>query len=77
MVCGGTVSPREREMKLSRFLIVVDLMSQQNPVESMEGEWVELLQKMTTAKKKSIIHIQNKEKGNPCSAVCYYKLYGI
>lgn len=48
MVCGGIVSPREREMKLSRFLILVDLMSQQNPMETMEGEWVELLQKMTT-----------------------------
>ena len=48
MVCGGFVSPCERVMKLSRFLILVDLMSQQNPMETMEGEWVELLQKMTT-----------------------------
>lgn len=48
MVCDGFVSPCEHEMKLSRFLILVDLMSQQNPMETMEGEWVELLQKMTT-----------------------------
>lgn len=48
MVCGGIVSLCEREMKLSRLLILVDLTSQQNPMETIEGEWVELLQKMTT-----------------------------
>lgn len=47
MVCGGIVSPHEHSMKLSRFLILVDLMTQQNPMEAMEGEWVALLQKMT------------------------------
>ncbi len=38
MVRGGIASPCEGEMKLSRFLILVDLMSQQNPMETMEGE---------------------------------------
>lgn len=40
MVCGGIVSPCEGEMKLSRFL--VDLMSRQNPTETVGGEWVKL-----------------------------------
>lgn len=62
MVCGGIVLPREREMKLCRFLILVNLMSQVNPVETMEGEQVELLQKIITIlnwEKKTIIHVQN------------------
>lgn len=72
MVCGGIVSPREREMKLSRFLILVDLMSQQNPMETVDCEWVALLQKMTTIPncRNAMIHNQNTEKGNPCSAAC-------
>lgn len=44
MVCSGIVSPCEREMKLSGFLIPVDVMSQHNPVETLYGEWVDLLQ---------------------------------
>lgn len=44
MVCRGLVSPHKCEMKLSGFLILVDAMSQQNPVETVDGEWVELLQ---------------------------------
>lgn len=47
MFCGGMASPHEREMKHSGFLILEDLMSQQDPMETIKGEWVELLQKMT------------------------------
>lgn len=47
-MCGCAACPCECEMKHSRFLILVDVMSKQNPMENMEGEWVELLQGMTT-----------------------------
>lgn len=40
MVCGGVVTSCEREMKLSRFLIFVDLMSQYNPMETVKAVWV-------------------------------------
>ncbi len=43
MVCVGIVYSCEHKRKLSKFLILMALMSQQNPMQTFESEWMELL----------------------------------
>lgn len=57
MVCVGIVYSCEHKRKLSKFLILMALMSQQNPMQTFESEWMELLQKTAIMNRKKLVSV--------------------